>query len=100
MQTQNRVFDDLAKMAGGALSALSSLKDEMEAMVRDRVERFMAQSNFVSREEFDAVRAMAAQARIDQELLAARVAALEQKLGLSAGASAPNSSTGNTPPPL
>lgn len=77
MQTQNRIFDDLAKMAGGALSALTSLKDEIEAMIRDRLERYMADANFVRRDEFEAVKAMAALARSEQEKLEARLAALE-----------------------
>ena len=80
MQSQNRIFDDLAKVAGGAFGALSSLKQEMETMVRDRVERFMADHNMVPREEFEAVKAMAAEARLQQEKLAARVAALEAEL--------------------
>jgi BMFP domain-containing protein YqiC len=77
MQSQNRIFDDLARVAGGALSALTSLKDEIEAMIRDRLERFMAEGNFVRREEFDVVKAMAAEARAEQERLALRVAELE-----------------------
>lgn len=80
MQSQNRIFDDLARVAGGALGALTSLKDEIEAMIRDRLERFMADGNFVRREEFDVVRAMAAEARAEQERLAARVAELETAL--------------------
>jgi BMFP domain-containing protein YqiC len=80
MQSQNRIFDDFAKVAGGALGALSSLKQEIEAMVRERVERFMADTNMVPRAEFDVVKAMAAEARVEQERLAARVAALEAAL--------------------
>ena len=80
MQSQNRIFDDLARVAGGALGALTSLKDEIEAMVRDRMERFMSDGNFVRRDEFDVVRAMAAEARADQERLAQRVAELERLL--------------------
>ncbi len=80
MQSQNRIFDDLAKVAGGALGALSSLRQEVEGMVRERVERFMADNNMVPREEFEAVKAMAAEARLQQEKLAARVDALEAQL--------------------
>ncbi len=80
MQSQNRIFDDLAKVAGGALSALGGLKQEIEAMVRDRFERFMAEDNFVRREEFDVVQAMAATARSEQEKLEARVIELERRL--------------------
>jgi len=78
MQSQNRIFDDIAKMAGGALTALSSLKQEVEGMVRDRMERFMAEANYVTREEFEVVKAMAAEARAEQERLAARLEALEK----------------------
>jgi BMFP domain-containing protein YqiC len=85
MQSQNRFFDDLAKVAGGALGALSGLKQEMETMVRDRFERFMADNNMVPREEFEAVKAMAAEARLQQERLAARVAALEAQIGGKSG---------------
>ena len=80
MQSQNRIFDDIARVAGGALGAITSLKDEIEAMIRDRLERFMADGNFVRREEFDVVRAMAAEARAEQERLNARVAELEAAL--------------------
>ncbi len=80
MQSQNRIFDDLARVAGGALGAITSLKDEIEAMIRDRLERFMADGNFVRREEFDVVKAMAAEARAEQERLQARVAELEAAL--------------------
>ena len=85
MQSQNRIFDDLAKVAGGALSALGGLKQEIEALVRDRFERFMAEGNFVRREEFDAVAAMAAAARTEQEKLAARIAELEKILARKSG---------------
>lgn len=77
MANPNRIFDDIAKMAGGALSAVAAFKQELETMVRDRVDRFMAEANYVRREEFEAVKAMAAAARAEQERLAARVAALE-----------------------
>ena len=80
MQSQNRIFDDIAKVAGGALGALASLKQEMETMVKERVERFMTDNNMVPREEFEAVKAMASEARAEQERLAARVAALEAAL--------------------
>ena len=80
MQSQNRIFDDIAHVAGGALGAISGLKQEMEALIRDRVERFMTNGNFVRRDEFDAVKEMAATARAEQERLTVRVAQLEQTL--------------------
>lgn len=84
MQTQNRIFDDLARLGGGALGALSSLKQEIEAMIRDRFERVMSEGGYVRREEFDAVRAMAAEARAEQERLAARLAEIERALAARA----------------
>ena len=80
MQTDNRFFDDMAKMAGGALNALTGLKTEMEAMFRQQMEQFMGNLNLVSREEFEAVQALAAKARDEQEALATRLAAVEAEL--------------------
>ena len=79
MQSQNRIFDDIAKVAGGALGALGSLRQEIEALVRQRVERFMADRDLVTRDEFEAVKAMAAKARAEQEALMSRLDALEGK---------------------
>jgi len=59
------------------------VKDEIESMIRDRLERFMAEGNFVRREEFEVVRAMAAEARAEQERLARRVAELESAVDKS-----------------
>ena len=82
MQSQNRIFDDLARVAGGALSALAGVRDEIEAMIRDRLERFMADGDFVRREEFEVVRAMASEARAEQERLAQHLASLEAALSV------------------
>ena len=78
MQSQKRIFDDIAKVAGGALGALGSLKQEIETLVFQRVERFIADRDLVSREEFEAVKAMAAKARAEQEILIARIEKLEK----------------------
>lgn len=80
MQTQNRIFDDLARLGGGALSTLAGLKQEIEALVRDRFDRLMADGGYVRREEFDVVRAMAQEARAEQERMRAQLEALERKL--------------------
>lgn len=84
MQTQNPFFDDLARMAGGALGALSGLRAEMEALIRQQMERFMAGADVVPREEFEVVRDMAIKAREEQEALARRVAELEARLAAAA----------------
>ncbi len=81
MQTQNRLLDDLARVATGALGVAAGMRAELEARLRDQFERVLAGMDLVSREEFDAVKAMAAKARAEQEDLAARLAALEAQLG-------------------
>jgi BMFP domain-containing protein YqiC len=78
MQTDNRLLDDLARMANGALNTLSGVREEIETRVRERVERMLADMDMVPREEFDAVKAMAQKAREEQEDLAAKVAQLER----------------------
>jgi BMFP domain-containing protein YqiC len=78
MQTRNRVLDDIAKMAGGAASVMTGVKDEIEALARARLERLIDSLNLVTREEFEAVRAIALKARAEQERLAERLAALEK----------------------
>jgi hypothetical protein len=86
MQTRAKIFDDLAKVAGGAASTLSGLKGEIESLARQQIERVLANIDVVPRDEFDAVQAMAAKARSEQEALEKRVHALEKKLGLKAPA--------------
>ena len=80
MQTSNRLFDDFAKVASGAMNTLGGLREEIETRVRERLERVAADMDLVTREEFDAVRAMAAKARSEQEELAGRLARLEVEL--------------------
>jgi BMFP domain-containing protein YqiC len=80
MQTENRFFDDLARVASGAMGAFAGLRSEIEALVKQRFERLLADMDLVQREEFDAVKAMAARARAEQEDLAIRVAELEAKM--------------------
>lgn len=67
MQSGNRLFDDLARLAGGAAGAASGLREEVEMLMRDRVRRILDEMEIVRREEFEAVRAMARAARELQE---------------------------------
>jgi BMFP domain-containing protein YqiC len=92
MQTSNRLFDDFAKVASGAFHTLGGLREEIETRVRERIERMAADMNLVTREEFDAVQAMAAKARAEQESMAIRLAAMEAEL-----ASLKAESSGQTP---
>lgn len=77
MQADNKILDDLARVASGAMGALSNLRGEAEAQMRQQFERVLSRMDVVSREEHDAVRAIAAKAREEQEVLAERVTALE-----------------------
>ena len=91
MQSQNRFFDDMARVAGGAASALSGVREEIEARVRGQLERILAGMDLVSREEFEAVKAMAAKARAEQEDVQRRLAELETQAGRSPVPRAPRS---------
>jgi len=80
MQVDNRLLDDFARLASGALGSLAGLKDEIDALVRRRLERLLAEMELVSREEFEATKAVASLARAAQETLEIRVARLEAAL--------------------
>ncbi len=77
MQSQNRFFDDLARVAAGAMGTLSGVKGEVESRLREQLERVLAGMDLVTRDEFEAVKAMAAKARAEQEDLAKRLEELE-----------------------
>lgn len=80
MQTENRLLDDLAKVATGAIGSLSGVRHEVEGRLQQQLERLIGRMNLVSREEFDAMRAVAQAAREEQIRLERRVADLEARL--------------------
>jgi len=80
MQTDNRLLDDLARVAGSAMGAAGGVRGEFETIIRRQFERILSNMDVVSRDEFDAVKEMAAKARSEQEALEGRVAALEKRL--------------------
>lgn len=80
MQTRNRLFDDAARLAGGAAGTLAGIRREIETLVRQQIERILSSMDFVSRDEFEAVREMAKKARTEQEAMADRLADLEAQL--------------------
>ena len=88
MQTQNRLLDDLARVASGAIGVAAGMRGEIEARLREQFERILSQMDLVPREEFEAVKEMAAKARAEQEDLTERVAALERALAAQGGQSA------------
>jgi BMFP domain-containing protein YqiC len=80
-----RISDEFAKLFSDAANVAQGVKREAETLFRSQAERFIADMNLVKREDFDAVREMAAKARAENEKLAKRIAALEARLGVSGG---------------
>jgi BMFP domain-containing protein YqiC len=80
MAIDNRILDDLAKVAAGALSGVSGVKQEVESRLRQQFERILSGMDLVKREEFEVVKAMAAKARSEQEDLAVRLEKIEARL--------------------
>jgi len=77
MQSENRLFDDFVKMMNGAAGTLAGMGREAEASLKERAKDWIGGLDFVSREEFEAVKAMAAAAREEVELLKARLDQLQ-----------------------
>jgi hypothetical protein len=96
MQTENRILDDMARVASGALSGFTGLRQEIEARLREQVERMLRDMDLVTREEFEAVKAVAATARAEQERLAAHVVRLEITLA-ELGRTIPPAASGPQP---
>ena len=80
MQTRNPFLDDLAKMANGAVGALSGVKDEVEARVRDQIAKILDGMDIPRRDEFEVVKAMAAKAREENDELKKQIAELQARL--------------------
>jgi BMFP domain-containing protein YqiC len=77
MQSQNRIFDDLVKMMNGVAGTMAGVGREAEASMRDKMREWVGGMDFVGRDEFEAVKAMAIAAREENEALAKRLQALE-----------------------
>lgn len=97
MQSQNRFFDDLVKMLNGAAGTFAGMGREAENSMREKVREFVGGMDFVSRDEFEAVKAMAAAARDDADALRARLDALEAGARLGASSAAPPPRAGKKP---
>lgn len=78
MQKDSRLFEDVAKMISGAAGSAMDMRRELESMLADRLERFMARERFVTREEFEVVKEMAQKARAENEALRAELATLKK----------------------
>jgi len=79
MQNRNRVFDDMAKLASNAMGVAQGARTEAETAVKSMMDRWLADREFVTREEFEAVQAMAQKAREMNAELLTRIEALESK---------------------
>jgi len=77
MQTRNKFMEDMSQLMTNAMGVAQGAKDEAETAMRSLMDRWLADRDFVTREEFDAVRGMAQKAREENEALKARIAALE-----------------------
>ena len=80
MQSRNRILDDLSQLMTNAMGVAQGARDEAQTAMRSLLDRWMADRDFVTREEFDAVRAMAQKAREENAVLQARIAALEARI--------------------
>lgn len=87
MQTDNRILDDLAKLATNAVGAATAMRQEVEARIKAQLERLLVDMNLVTRDDYEAVKEMAAKARAEQESLTERVARLEAEVAALKGGS-------------
>ncbi len=81
VQTTNRFFDEMARLMNDAAGVASGVRKEVETIFQAQAERILRNLDVVTREEFEAIKEMAAKAREENERLAARIAELEKKLG-------------------
>ncbi len=80
MQTQSSVFDDLARLMTGAMGMAQGMNEEAKGFMRAQADRFVAEMDLVGRDEFEAVKQLAADARAEADALRERVVALEAAL--------------------
>ena len=86
MQSENKMVDDFVKMMNGLAGTVAGMGREAESSMREKMREWVGGDDFVARDEFEAVKAMAAAARDENEILKARIAALEAKVaGPAAG---------------
>ena len=79
MQSRNKILDDVSQLMTNAKGVAQGAREEAETAVKSIIDRWLADHDFVTREEFDAVKAMAQKAREENENLKMRLDALEKK---------------------
>ena len=101
MQSQNRIFEDMSKIATSAMGTMAGVGREVETLIRGRVRDLVGDVDMVGRDEFEAVKAMAANARAEVETLKAEIAAMRAATGptrkAAKAADVPPESTGSVP---
>jgi len=97
MQSENKMFDDLVKMINGVAGTMAGMGREAESSAREKMREWMAGADFVGRDEFEAVKAMAAAARDENEALKARLAAIENKSSSAKKAAKPKAQPKSAP---
>lgn len=98
MQSQNRILSDIARLASGAAGVAAGMRGEVETQIRQKLQALLADMDLVSREEFEAVKAVAAKAREEQEVLTHRLAKLEAGLGAATKPTVRRSAKGKAKP--
>ena len=99
MQSENKMFDDFVKMVNGVAGTMAGMGREAESSMREKMREFMGGQDFVGRDEFEAIKAMAAAARDENEILKARIATLEAKVaGPAAGTAKARSAKSKSDP--
>ena len=97
--TSSRFFDEIAKLMNSAAGAAQGVRREVDTLVKSQVERVLNELDVVKREEFDAVKEMAARAREENERLLARLGEVERRLAGTSGAAQPQSQSTTQPSP-
>jgi BMFP domain-containing protein YqiC len=98
MQSENRLFDDFVKVMNGAAGTLAGMTREAEGAFRERMREWVGGLDMVSRDEFEAVKAIAVAAREENHVLKARLDALEAAKKPEAGGGKGKKSTTSSPP--
>jgi len=80
MQTRNPLFDDMSKLMTSAAGAMQGAREEVEARIRTQLERVIADMDLVDRDSFEAVKAMAVEARLENERLAGEIESLKSQI--------------------
>jgi len=97
MQTRNKIFDDISQLMTNAMGVAQGARDEAQNAMKSLMDRWLADRDLVTREEFEAVRAMSQKAREENAAMLARIEALEKGKSAAAAAAAPRAAAPRAP---